>query len=281
MKTQLQKTENTDQVLPYNEHNVLLNKQDIIDIFKDFDLSIEPVNIDIYRNAMVHVSYCCRKNENFENGNTLCPESVLPLQEDSNERLEYLGDAVIALITAKYLFVRYPDRENEGFLTKMRTKIVNGDMLAKLCSFTKIPKFLIISQQIEQNHGRQNKKILEDSFEAFLGAMFMDFSENYPNAMTLCEEWFINLLEDKIDFSQLVLMNTNYKDVFLKYFQHSFNYIPKFYEISNEITCVGKKYDVCIKDNNNDVVSVGTGSNKKLAENDAALNALKYYGVSV
>lgn len=267
--------------VPFNEYNKLIQKEDIKRIFNQYGLDIEPVNINIYRNAMVHVSYCCKKNDNFDKGNENCPDNCLPLQEESNERLEFLGDTVMATVCGKYLFDRYPDRENEGFLTKMRTRLVNGVMLAHLCELTEIPKFAMISRQIELNQGRKNKKILEDTFEAFIGAMYVDFCENQNNAMQLCETWIINLIEANLDFSELVIQNTNYKDTFLKYFQHTFNYQPKFFEISNETSILGKKYDVCVKDQNGAIVSVGSGCNKKNAENDAAYNALVYYGIKI
>lgn len=265
---------------PYNEQNKIIGVGDIERIFKSCYLYEVPANIDIYRTSLVHVSYCCRKNENFDNGNINCPNGILPLQETSNERIEFLGDSVISLIISHYIYSRFVD-EGEGFLTKMRTKLVNGCMLAYLCELTEIPKFVIISKQIEQNHGRYNKKILEDSFEAFVGAMFLDFSKENKNALELCQRWLINLIENNIDFSELILQNNNYKDTFLKYFQHTFNYIPKFYEIANEVTSNGKKYDVCIKDKDMNIISIGTGSNKKNSENNASYNALIYYGVSL
>jgi ribonuclease-3 len=211
------------------------------------------------------------------NGNIQCPVSCLPLQEESNERLEFLGDAVINLIVGKYLFDRYPD-ENEGFLTKMRTKLVNGTMLASLCEIIDLQRYVIISKQIEANNGRVNKKVLEDIFEAFIGAMYCDMSAVCVNAFEKVEEWFVTLLETNIDFSELITTNTNYKDIFLKYYQHAYSIIPKFFEVSSESLNNGKMYTICIKDRNKSIISTGKGTSKKHAENDAALNALKYFG---
>lgn len=278
------------QELPYNEMNKIIEKDDIINIFNTYGLGgfgVEPKNISLYRTAMVHRSYCTRKNENFLTGNTECPENCIPLQEESYERLEFLGDTVIATIVGNYVFDRFPERENEGFLTKMRTKLVNGNMLAHLCSFTDISKFIIISKQIESNNGRMNKKILEDCFEAFIGAMFKDFclqQENDPkviNPFYLCDIWLVNLIEDNIDFTELILSNTNYKDHFIKYYINTYNETPKFYEINSEVTANGKRYEVCAKNSRMAIISSGVGSSKKLAENDASLNALKFFGEPV
>jgi len=63
-------------------------------------------NINIYRRAFVHKSYCRRKNENFLNGNVNCPPDCLPLQEESNERLEFLGDAILNMVVGLYVFER-------------------------------------------------------------------------------------------------------------------------------------------------------------------------------
>lgn len=256
--------------LPYNSFNKILSESDVISLFEKYDVNTKIKDINNYRKSMVHKSYCTRKNENFENGNVNCPPNCLPLQEESNERLEFLGDAVINLIVGKYLFERYPD-ENEGFLTRIRTKLVNGSMLAQLCTYTGLQNFIIISKQIEENNGRNNKKLLEDLFEAFIGAMIIDL-ECYD----IIEKWLINLIEDNIDFSQLVSQNTNFKDMFIKQFQHKYNYLPKFYEVSTRQDTNGKYYTICIKDKNNVILATGGGYSKKIAENEAAKLAIEF-----
>jgi ribonuclease III len=257
--------------LPYNPSNVLIQEVTVAGILKTYGSMTRINDLDVYRKAMVHRSYCTRKNENFINGNTQCPDGCLPLQEESNERLEFLGDAVINLVVAKYLFERYPD-ENEGFLTKLRTKLVNGTMLAQLCRLLNITPYIMISKQIEEGGGRCNTKVLEDVFEAFVGAMYMD------HGMAGAEGWIINLIETNLDFSELIGLHNNHKDALLKYFQHNFSHLPKFLEINVDATAQGKLYTVCIRDKNDTVISTGFGSNKKQAENDAARNALLYYG---
>ena len=264
--------------LPYNPSNVLLDINSLTELLTRFSPNATFQDINLFRNAFVHKSYCTRKNENFANGNTACPSNCLPLQEESNERLEFLGDAVINLIIGKYLFERYPD-ESEGFLTKIRTKLVNGNMLADLAKIACLQRFLMISKQIEENSGRVNKKILEDCFEAFIGAMYLDAIASGKNPIEVAGDWLITLIEENIDFTQLIVQNTNYKDTFLKHFQHTYNYLPKFYELSADTTINGKVYRVAVKDRQGVVLSTGVGGTKKEAENDASLNALKFYGV--
>ena len=267
--------------LPYNPSNKLLQREDLSKLVNIFDDGTrqEVYDLNLYRNALVHRSYCTRKNENVLNGNLACPPGCIPLQEESNERLEFLGDAVINLVIGNYLFERYPD-ENEGFLTKLRTKLVNGPMLATFCQFANIPEYVMISKQIEDSNGRTNKKILEDCFEAFVGAMFMDNINAGKDAYKIAGKWVTTLLEQNIDLTELINTNTNYKDMFLKYYQHNYNYTAKFYEISTELVNNQRVYTICIKDANGTVISTGKGPSKKHAENDAALAAMHYFGVA-
>lgn len=258
--------------LPYNYINKVLSLDTLRNII---GTEFNPINdINIFRNAFVHRSYCTRKNENFVNGNVKCPSNCLPLQEESNERLEFLGDAVLNLIVGTYLFERYPD-ENEGFLTKMRTKLVNGNMLAQMASILNLGDHVIISKQVEDNQGRMNKNILEDCFEALLGAMFVDSKSNINKV----SDWLVNFIETHIDFSELITLNTNYKDIMMKHYQHTFCFTPKYYALDTETSNNTKIYYVCLKDNKGEVIAKGYGNTKKQAENECARVALVACGV--
>jgi ribonuclease-3 len=262
-------------VLPYNCKNNLINESDVMELFKKYDINKKINDINIYRKSLVHKSYCTRKNENFLKGNIKCPHDVLPLQEESNERYEFFGDSILNMTIADYLFERYPD-ENEGFLTRMRTKLVNGKMLAFLSEKVGFNKYIVISKQIEDNEGRMNLNILEDAFEAFIAAIYLDFGSNGFN---VAREWIINIIESHLDFSELIKQNNNYKDLFLKYYQQNFSCIPRFYEmcIDTNNNTNGKIYTICIKDKEDNIISIGKGHNKKEAENDAAKTALAQY----
>lgn len=260
--------------LPFNPVNKVIDEATVKQLISQFSVDVPIKNISLYRTAMVHKSYCTRKNENAIEGNTDCPEGCVPLQEESHERLEFLGDSVLGIIIANYVFHRFPG-ENEGFLTKMRTKLVNGKMLAHLCGIAGIPPWILISKQIEDNNGRMNRNILEDSFEAFLGAMYLD-----TGGLTAPESWIINLIEENLDFVELINQNTNYKDTLIKWCLHNQSYSPRFLELNARSMKDGSKlYTVCIKDNNNVTLGTGTGETKKQAENDASKHALAYLGV--
>lgn len=261
--------------LPYNPKNVLIGNDGLVNILSTYGVMEAYKDINLYRKAFVHKSYCTRKNENFIDGNINCPDGCLPLQEESNERLEFLGDSVLNIVVADYLYERYPN-ENEGFLTKMRTKLVNGKMLAFLSKKVGLDRYVLISKQIEDNEGRKNLNILEDCFEAVIAAVYLDFGFN---GFEIAKTWIIGVIEEYLDFCELIKQNHNYKDLLLKYFQQNDGYSPKFYEQSIETNPVNaaKIYTVCVKDNRGNVMSVGKGNNKKDAESDAARQALNQY----
>jgi ribonuclease-3 len=252
----------------------------------------DPQDISIYRKALLHKSYCTRKNENFLSGNLACPGNCLPLQEESNERLEFLGDAVLNLVVADYLFERYVD-VNEGFLTIMRTRLVNGKMLALLARKLDLGKHIVISKQIESNNGRDNIKILEDSFEALLGAIYIDFNEykiNTTGKLSLLNTlgigfqvvklFIINVIETYVDFSELVNQRVNPKDKLIKNCQHNFQWIPKMLEMDITERDNNKIHTICIKNPNDEIISTGKGKNRKSAEINASVKALDYFGWS-
>lgn len=258
---------------PFNPANILLDESALKVLLELYDVRHTVRDINVYRRALTHRSYCTRKNENFVQGNTDCPPDCLPLQEESYERHEFLGDAVLNLVVASYLFERYPD-ENEGFLTRLRTRLVNGNMLAELCAKTDLSRYVILSKQIEENEGRSNKKILEDSFESFLGALFCDAGEN---GYEVVRKWLTCFLERHVDFPALIAHHNNYKDTLIKYFQHVFNCAPRFCELPYQ----NQKFSVCVSNREGTAVGRGTGTTRKLAEVDAARCALLYYGQTV
>lgn len=263
-----------EQPLPYNPNNILLLPEHLTTLLQENGVMSSFNDISFYRMAFVHKSYCTRRNENFVDGNIRCPPNCLALQECSNERLEFLGDSVLNLVVANYLYERFPDSE-EGFLTKIRTRLVNGQMLAVLSDKIGLNRYMMLSKQIDDNGGRNNQKILEDTFEAFIGAIFLDFGET---GFAVSQDFIITIIENNIDFSELITANNNFKDMLLKYIQQNWNYLPKFLEISVENQGANKTYTVCIKNKEGMVISTGQGRTKKHAEIDASKNALIYYG---
>lgn len=282
--------------LPYNNKNVLLMESDLNELFKRNGLhSIIYKNINLYRTAFVHKSYCTMKNLDFDKSNIKCPPDCLPLQDMSYERLEFLGDSLLGMIVANYLYSRFPD-QNEGFLSKIRTKIVNGKMLGFLSEKIGFPKFAIISKQVEEAGGRKNFKIMEDIFEAFIGALFLDFQTEADDVVLpqhikvvpftgagyfIVEQWIIYIIENYIDFTELIRVKNNYKDMLVSYMQHHLQDAPRFLEINILSRDNNRVFSYCVKDRSNTVLATATGGTKKEAENNAAREALNYYGIDI
>ena len=283
-----------DNELPYNPSNVLLSLDDLIVFFNEHGLSgVRPNNLNLYRNAFVHRSYCTMKNDNFETGNERCPPDCLPLQEMSYERLEFLGDSILGMVVARYLYERFPDRP-EGFLSGMRTKLVNGRMLGSLAERIGFPKFAILSKQIEDAQGRANFKIMEDVFEAFVGAVYMDFQDEPLTSSTnttfvplsgegfyVAEAWLVSILEKYIDFAELICARSNFKDMLVRHMQHTIQDAPRFFEVNVRVLdpkTHQKEFTYCVKDRSGAALGTAKGASKKEAENLAAKKALEYYG---
>lgn len=271
----------TDSVLPYNPMNILFEDEDLTKILTRFGVHQPHNDINVYRRAFVNRSYCTRKNENYVNGNINCPENCMPLQEESNERLEFFGDSILGNVIAKYLFDRYP-QQNEGFLTTMRTKLVNGNKLAELSKEVGLQKFLIISSQIEENNGRENRNILEDTLEAFIGAIYIDFDDGSDShGFVVARQWIVGLMEETVDFVELIRGNINYKDKLVKHCQYACQYVPLFEEVGPSDRKKGGNCKVVVKSNTGMIIAVGVERTRKAAEIEAAKKALQYFGQPV
>ena len=167
---------------PYNNKNKLINKNDIQNILKKYGIFQNINNLGIYQEAFTHESYSLPHieksimSDNLKLTDKL--DGVAPLQNKSYERLEYLGDAIIEGIISNYLFQRFPE-EDESFLSRLRVSLVKGMNLAYLSRIVGLGKFLLISRTLEEKeNGRMKENILEDTFEAFIAAIFIDFNND-------------------------------------------------------------------------------------------------------
>ena len=258
---------------PYNKNNKLLSFFNVINIMLSLNINDFKINnLNHFQKAFVHESYTHLSDyKSFKNTN-----SYLELQNKSYETMEFIGDSLLGSIVSNYLYKRYTllHNENEGFLTKLKNQIVNGESLAYLAKNLNFNKYLIISNHLEENcNGRNNKNILEDTLEAFIGAIYLD-SNNY----NLLEKFIINLIEKFVDFSYLIVNDTNYKDKILRYIQHSFSVHPyyKTTKLDNGIF----KSEIFRKNEEEIIyISKGEAETKKKAEQLASKNALIQYGV--
>lgn len=202
--------------------------------------------------------------------------------DSNNERLEFLGDSVLSLIVSSYLFERYPN-EQEGFMTRMRTKLVNGAMLADLCArATPIPRHI----ELSGNRGigdlaQADPNILEDAFEAFLAALYLD------RGFDVARSWLVGLLESHVDFAHLVATQGSAKDTLHRYLVRNLGGPPTYEETSRAARHPEHLHQqqqspvtVAIRNPAGVVVATGGGSDRREAELAAAVRALQYYGLT-
>ena len=201
---------------PYNFNNKLIRSDDIINIMKLINIDDFKINnIEHYTLAFIHKSYLKLSDyEEYEYPGKGC----LELQDKSYETIEFLADSILGSIVSSYIFNRFHliHNENEGFLTKLKIRIVCGENLAKLSKNLKLYNHVILAKHVEDNcSGRENLNILEDIFEAFIGAIYLD--NNYQKV----EEILIKIIEEYVDFTDILLKDTNYKDQISRYFQQT------------------------------------------------------------
>ncbi len=276
----------------YNENNIPITKEFIQNVLKKGGIKEEVHNLELWQKVFVHESYIMHpdmKKVEKEFGTLDCSEEVIQqcsvqLQNDSNEVLEWLGDGIIQGKIAMYLFKRYPD-QREGFLTKLRSKLVKTAALSKLALALHFDKYLVISKHVEiVLNARKNFLLLEDAFEAFIGAMMLEFGDEKGELLTTT--FITNIFEKKIDFIELIKKDDNYKDQLMRFYQKFFNGTYPKYEQKDIITSVNengmssKKFHMIVRDPDNNIIGEGKARTKQEAEQKAAQKALKFFGIS-
>jgi dsRNA-specific ribonuclease len=274
-------------LVPYNEANFLASKEDIINILSNNNVELDKINnLDHFHEAFTHKSYLKKDIFNDKEMDSKAkeiignPENLLPLRNVSYERLEYLGDRVIKLSISHYLFIRYNDQD-EGFMTRLQTKIENKKSLAALAKEVGLDRYFIISRQIEQIGGRTSDKILEDCFEAFLGALYLD------SGFEVCFRLVINILETLVDYSNKLYQDSNYKDILLRYYHQNKWGHPKYFEVHHEGPPHKRKYIMAVqKHDAEDYMDIqerafgyGEGNSKRDGEQKAAKMCLIKFGL--
>lgn len=276
----------------YNPNNILVEKRDIHQILLKAGIKNKVNDIAIWRRAFTHSSYSLKSKKNRKYNGFLDQLNIeeeedadysncLEIQEDSSERLEWLGDGIIQAVTASYLWQRF-SKQDEGFLTKLRSKLVKTDSLSKLAKYYNFEKHLVISKHIEENcNGRNNLHILEDSFEAFIGAMYVDFGvNNEATGYGICRKFLIHTYESCVDFTDLIMNDDNYKDQLMRFYQKNFNgkfpvYFEESYDEEKKIFNMYVTHPLTSK-----IVGRGRANQKKKAEQFAAKNALQFFNVT-
>lgn len=183
----------------------------------------------------------------------------------SNERLEFLGDAVLDLVIAEHVYKLYPDF-NEGALTKLRSQLVNAKTLAHFAKQFNLGKVLIVSESAEQNGVRESETALADALEALIGAVYLD--SGYGKARTFLERTMLQ----QTNFAALIDSDQNFKSALLEYAQGERLMLPYYFVISEEGPPHKKVFTVGVR-LGDEVLGEGTGKSKKTAEQLAAKEA--------
>lgn len=209
---------NTFPKLPYNHKscNKLVTEHDISSILNrvspigDNETSLYPRDLSIYQRSFVTTSFM------------ISPDETLSFRSGDNEQLEFLGDSFLGAVVARYLKLRYPEQD-EGFLTKLRTRLVRSAQCEHFARFLCLGKWLLLSPEMEAqtylgpNKGRNNPRIYEDCFEAFIGAIIEDFGDE--DGYRFVKRFVVGIIEHLVDFTDLILCNENHKDTLQRYFQ--------------------------------------------------------------
>jgi dsRNA-specific ribonuclease len=284
--------ENQEQLVfdPYNSLNKEISINELYGILQKYGVNYKINNYNLFRRAFIHRSYTKKPSEtNLKSNITIVPkpDDCMKLSTKSNERLEFLGDGVLELITKYYLYKRFP-KADEGFMTEKKIALVKNEHIGKLAYELKLHNWLIISKNAEEKKVRTNLKKLGCLFEAFIGALFLDCNKinikdenNWFNSIfttgpgfQLVQIFVENIFEKHVDWTKLISQDDNYKNILQVKIQKMFKTTPNYIELEKNLEtgykmgvyiCVGKEiYDV----DYNDAKDISNYRNLKELQNE-------------
>jgi ribonuclease-3 len=267
---------------PWNPANKIIDDDTIHTILNRYGYTIPITDTTLFKRACVHKSYTLFRPEN-QNAEKVVyevapkPDDCIPLQEFHNEELEFVGDSILGTVVALYIFTRYRGM-GEGFLTKLKIKIVNNKTLGEIAKAMGMPQWLILSRHVEDYcHGRTNLRICGSILEAWIGAMYF-YAGADAQAYDICSRWLTTVMDTHIDFAELIREDKNYKDQLLRFYHTNWHVCPR-YRLIEEVGPVNDRYyTMGVVDTKDKVVAQYTARNKKEAEQQASRLALLYYG---
>lgn len=185
----------------------------------------------------------------------------------NNERLEFLGDAVLDLIVGEYLYHKF-STQSEGDLSKLRASLVNEDSLAKIAKELNLGEFLYLSPAEENNGGRDKQSLISDALEALMGAIYLESGLNSVKVI------FIDLLEKNFPDINLNSLTKDYKTTLQEITQAQIGTAPKYELISSSGPDHKKSFEMAVLLNGKEIARA-IGTSKKAAEQACALKALE------
>lgn len=216
-------------------------------------------NPALLTNALCHSSYA---NEATSKGE----------DTKSNERLEFLGDSVLSLVVSRYLFETYPMLP-EGDLSKIRAQTVCEKTLAIFARKITLGDYLLLGHGESQNKGNERDSILSDAFEALLAALYLD------GGLETVQAFLLPFATEQITEIVKSHHTTDYKTMLQQIVQQENGEILDYCIISETGPAHKRSFEVEARLNSN-VIGKGIGSSKREAEQNAAKEALSYFGIS-
>jgi ribonuclease III len=208
-------------------------------------------NQQLFHHAFIHRSYLNESKEQIE----------------SNERLEFLGDSILSSVVSEHLFRTYPEFD-EGILTNLRSLVVNTKSLAKEAKVLEFGALLQLSHGEEDSHGRENESILANTFEAFLGALYMD--QGIEAARSFLNETIIPQIETYVQ--KKVFKDP--KSLLQEHVQSKRLPSPAYKVLLEEGPAHAKRFTIGVFVDN-EKLGEGVGKSKQEAEESAAEQALE------
>ncbi|HPI40046.1 MAG TPA: ribonuclease III [Pseudobdellovibrionaceae bacterium] len=216
-----------------------------------FKIKYKFINEDLLRQALTHKSYTQnQKDSDFH-----------------NERLEFLGDAVVDLICGEFLFLKFPT-ENEGFLSKKRAMLVNEEVLAQFALDLDLQNYIFLGKGELKTGGGLRKRLLASTFEALVGAIYLDagYQTIKDILMNIFNEFLLNP-------KNKVFENEDYKSQFQELIQQKYKKTPTYKVFEEEGPSHDRLFSVAVYVEG-EKLAKGFGKTKKKAEQNAAQMAL-------
>ncbi|MEA1918360.1 MAG: ribonuclease III [Campylobacterota bacterium] len=187
-------------------------------------------------------------------------------QPYNNERLEFLGDAVLDLVVGEYLFTKFP-KHDEGKLSKMRASLVNEEAFTRLANALSLGDYIYLSNAEENNRGRSKPSLLSNAFEAIMGAIYLEVGLEKVATIT------VKLLDENYEELTLDSLFKDYKTSLQELTQAHFGMTPEYHLVHSRGPDHLKEFEIAVKIDGK-VYATAMGKSKKNAQQEAALIAL-------
>lgn len=188
------------------------------------------------------------------------------IMKDHNERLEFLGDAILGLIISDFLYLTLPNHP-EGELSYLRSRLVEASSCARYVQKLSLERFLLMGKGESMNEGKGRSTILSDLFEALIGAIYLD------GGIKSSKDFFFDHFKEDV-FQTIEKPHRNWKAELQDYCQKNYQRPPEYIVLKEEGPDHLKVFLICVKLGEKEL-GRGKGSSKKEAEQDAAQSAVK------